>query len=72
MAVCDKTFHILTQPPYGQQISPVAPREAVPLEQAQAFDCSRDTVRHPRESKGGDYAVTSDTDGACCGPSECC
>jgi hypothetical protein len=41
MAVCDKTYRILTAEPYGDAIIPVPPRTEVPLEDAAPFDCSR-------------------------------
>jgi len=72
MAVCDKTFRIYNREPYASDIIPVEPLEAIPLEEATAFDCHRTALRHPRETKGGDYEVTEiRTD--CCEPgSDCC
>jgi arsenite methyltransferase len=72
MAVCDKTFKLYSQPPYGEQFILIPPREEVRLEDAGVFDCSRDHKRHPRETKGLDYNVTK-LSGAVCGPdSNCC
>jgi ubiquinone/menaquinone biosynthesis C-methylase UbiE len=74
MAVCDKTFGILTNPagPYAGQIVPVPPREEVPLDQAEPFDCKRSETRHPRETKGRDYRATmTSQEDPCCGP-DCC
>ena len=69
MAVCDKTFGIMTDPdgPYAGQIVPVPPREQVPLETADPFDCSRSDLRHPRETKGLDYHadISQQTDNCC-------
>lgn len=69
-AVCDKTFHLLQREPYAGSFIPVSPHEAIPLEAAQTFDCRRNVRRHPRETKGQDYHVTSagdcDVDRSCC------
>ncbi|SRR5579883_179007 len=75
MAVCDKTFKIYTDrtSPYHQDIIPILPRTEIPLESAAVFDCSRDQVRHPRETKGMDDRATVSTDASsCCAPSEGC
>ncbi len=71
-AVCDKTFRILTSAPYTGQIVPVPPRLEIPAPERRPFDCSRTAPRHPRETKGEDYAVTGGAAGACCAPGECC
>ena len=72
MAVCEKTFRIYTSEPYAKDVIPVAPLEPIPLAQAQPFDCSRDSIRHPRETKGLEYRTTTDASAACCGPEGCC
>ena len=71
MAVCEKTFRIYSSAPYTQEILPVPPREAVASESAPVFDCSRDTARHPRETKGLEYRATTNGDATCCGPDGC-
>ena len=70
-AVCDKTFRIFSQAPYREHFELVEPLEPVPLDEARAFDCSRDAVRHPRETKGLDYHATTEA-AAACGPEGCC
>jgi hypothetical protein len=55
MAVCEKTFRVYTNAPYAEDIIPVPPLGPVAVEEAPLFDCSRDTIRHPRETKGLDY-----------------
>ncbi|MCI0457332.1 MAG: methyltransferase domain-containing protein [Gemmataceae bacterium] len=72
MAVCDKTFHLLQKEPYAGMFEPVAPREEIPPAEAKAFDCRRSARRHPRETKGQDYAVTTEADESCCGPEGSC
>lgn len=66
-AVCDKTFQRLQRAPYADMFFTVEPYETIAIEQANEFDCERQTVRHPRESKGQDYAVTKS-----CDEDQCC
>lgn len=76
MAVCDKTFNIMTNTsgPYSKHIMPIPPREPVPMEKAGSFDCNHDTLRHPKETKGMTYnaAVSNDGSSSCCGPGSDC
>ena len=75
MAVCDKTYQILTNPqsPYAKDIIPIQPYENIPLESAQEFNCKSKAIRHPKETKGLNYHVTNtNNDAACCSPEECC
>jgi hypothetical protein len=73
MAVCDKTFQIYMSEPYKQDIEPIEPYEDIPLSEAAAFDCRRDAVRSPRETKGLEYNVTETTDASYCSPDgNCC
>ncbi len=70
-AVCDKTFRLYQREPYRSSFEFIEPLEEVPLEAAQPFDCSRTALRHPRESKGQDYQVTTEAK-PCCEPGSCC
>lgn len=74
MAVCDKTFQLYTAPsgPYHQDLISVLPHTEIPLEEATVFDCSRDHIRQPRETKGLEYRATLTTDSGCCEPSGGC
>lgn len=74
MAVCEKTFGIYTDPqgPYGAELIPVEPYETVPSDQAGRFNCSGETLRHPRETKGHGYDRTEIPDHGVCGPEGCC
>ncbi|MEM1213686.1 MAG: methyltransferase domain-containing protein, partial [Planctomycetota bacterium] len=75
VAVCDKTFKILTDPngPYAGQFEAIEPLEEVPLEDAEPFNCKRTVKRSPRETKGEDYDVTVEASAEqCCGPEGCC
>jgi arsenite methyltransferase len=73
MAVCEKTFKLYTDPtgPYHQQMIAVEPIAPVDPKTAPAFDCTRDTMRHPRETKGLEYRATWKGE-ACCDPEESC
>ena len=73
MAVCDKTFRLLTNPdgPYAGQVIGIEPREAISVEDAKPFDCSASALRHPRQTKGLDYDATTEGD-ACCTDGSCC
>jgi arsenite methyltransferase len=70
-AVCAKTYKLLTAAPYLAEIIPVPPRVEIPEAERALFDCSRTTPRHPRESKGLEYRVTTEAS-ACCEPERCC
>jgi SAM-dependent methyltransferase len=71
-AVCEKTYRILTSEPYGGQVIAVPPRLEIPEGEREPFDCSRTAPRHPRETKGEAYIVTSENGGDCCGPGGSC
>ena len=72
MAVCDKTYRIYAREPYAREIVPVPPRDEVPLDRALPFDCGREAVRSPRETKGVSYRETTEAEGPCCGPTGDC
>lgn len=70
-AVCDKTYNLYRSEPYRDLFDFVEPREAIPVDQAERFDCSRTALRHPRETKGMDYDATTEAavcreGGGCC------
>ena len=74
MAVCDKTFQLYTDSssPYQRDLIPVLPHNEIPLESAQGFNCSGDTVRDPRVTKGLDYRATIKSDADSAGSSDRC
>lgn len=72
VAVCEKTYRIMTEGPYRDQVLGIEPLVAIAPEQRKGFDCSRTVPRHPRETKGLDYTLTTDASGACCAPGESC
>jgi SAM-dependent methyltransferase len=70
-AVCDKTYRLYQREPYRDFFDFVEPLEEVPVAEARAFDCSRTVLRHPKETKGEDYHVTTEAQ-TCCEPGDCC
>ena len=78
MAVCDKTFNILTNDnsPYQDSIIPVPPLQDIPLENATDFTCNASVIREAKETKGnfyGENIVITNGD-SCCSPNSdnCC
>jgi arsenite methyltransferase len=71
-AVCDKTYNLYKKAPYREFFEFVDPLVEVPLAEAKPFDCSRTTIRHPKETKGHDYDVTTTPSNQCCDGGSCC
>ena len=72
MAVCDKTFKILTSDPYAEWISAVSPRVEVPLADARPFPCGPGQPRRdPRETKEG-WAAPAGSGDDCSPGGPCC
>lgn len=65
VAVCDKTFELYRKAPYAEHFEFIEPRVPVAAEAARPFVTPPGGLRHPRETKGADYTVTT-------GPSQCC
>jgi arsenite methyltransferase len=76
MAVCDKTFKLLTDPsgPYAGQFAGIDPIAEVPLDRAVPYDCHVNAVRDPKTTKGQDYraSVPVDSSEDCCSSEGCC
>ena len=70
-AVCDKTYNLFKNAPYRDCFEFIEPLTPIPLEDAAPFDCSRATLRHPKESKGQSYNATTEA-AACCDGGSCC
>jgi arsenite methyltransferase len=71
-AVCDKTYNLYKKAPYREFFELVDPIGDVPLAEAKPFDCSRTALRHPKETKGQDYRLTSKPKSQCCDGGSCC
>jgi len=70
MAVCDKTYRILTSEPYAAEILSVPPLKEIPLRKARPFACGQAALRSVAETKGKRYRKTEDA-AATCAPG-CC
>ncbi len=71
-AVCDKTYNLYKKAPYREFFEFVDPLVDVPLADAKPFDCSRTALRHPKETKGQDYDVTTKAKSKCRDGGSCC
>jgi arsenite methyltransferase len=71
-AVCDKTYNLYKKAPYRELFEFVDPLADVPLAEAKPFDCSRTSLRHPKETKGQDYNATTEANRKCCDGGSCC
>jgi len=71
-AVCDKTYNLYKKAPYQEFFEFVDPIVDAPLAEAKPFDCSRTSLRHPKETKGHDYDVTTEANNKCCDGGSCC
>jgi ubiquinone/menaquinone biosynthesis C-methylase UbiE len=71
-AVCDKTYNLYKKAPYREFFEFVDPIVDVPLEEAKPFDCSRTSLRHPKETKGQEYNATIEANSKCCDGGSCC
>ncbi len=70
MAVCEKTYRLMTGEPYALDIIPVPPRK--PVRKPKPFACGQSALRSPAETKGRRYRKTINAE-ATCGPgSGCC
>lgn len=71
-AVCDKTYNLYKKAPYRESFEFVDPLVDIPPAEAKPFDCSRTVLRHPKETKGQDYDVTTEANNKCCDGGSCC
>ena len=71
-AVCDKTYNLYKKAPYREFFEFVDPLVDLPLADAKPFDCSRTALRHPKETKGQDYDVTTEAESKCRDGGSCC
>jgi len=71
LAVCRKTFGILTSEPYADSITPVPPLVEVPESEARPFSCNS-RRREPAETKSGVPRADVAPAESCCDPGESC
>ncbi len=76
MAVCDKTFKLLTDPngPYAGQFAGIEPTDEVPMDKATPYDCHANAIRDAKVTKGNTYRdnIPVDNSGECCSTEGCC
>ena len=72
IAVCDRTFDLLSHPPYRDMFYFIEPTKPISVESAMEFDCRVNRVRSARESKGLQFNLTIQNVGDCCGGNDCC
>jgi alpha-N-arabinofuranosidase len=68
-AVCDKTYNLYRKAPYREFFEFVEPLVDISVGEARPFDCSHTARRHPKETKGQDYSVTTEASSCCDGGS---
>ncbi|MBI2478551.1 MAG: methyltransferase, partial [Planctomycetia bacterium] len=72
-AVCERTFNLYTSQPYADEVIAVPPYQPVDPHDAQPYDCRRNAVRDPRETKGREFSATQLPEAGCCAPEgDCC
>ena len=71
-AVCRKTMGIYTRPPYADHVLPVPPLTPVAEADAPEFDCRRNAVRDPTETKRGAVRRESGPGASGCDPAAGC
>src|SRR5438445_8281975 len=71
-AVCDKTYNLYRKAPYREFFELCDPVVEVPRAQANTLDSCRSALRHPKETKGQDYDVTTEANNKCCDGGSCC
>jgi hypothetical protein len=59
VAVCAETDEILTRDPDAGCVIPLPARKPIPEGERALFDCSRTAPRHPRETQGEAYRLTT-------------
>jgi hypothetical protein len=73
VAVCEKTFGIYSREPYRSYFDFVEPLHTRPPGEAPPFPCSGGMlVRDPRETKGQDHRLTTESTKSTCGTNGAC
>ena len=74
-AVCAKTYEIYTKAPYADDFYGLEPYTPIDAERAEPFDCRRNAIRTPQETKGTTgvkFIKTQLPTNECCAPDSCC
>ncbi|MCX7749367.1 MAG: hypothetical protein N2645_21115 [Clostridia bacterium] len=72
MAVCEKTFKVLTGVPYENEVVGISPYFMISDEEASLFDCSIRPVRDPKITKGLKSVKSAISDEEIAVSSKCC
>ncbi|MCP5053639.1 MAG: hypothetical protein GY940_41110, partial [bacterium] len=73
VAVCDKTFNVMSKSPYKDQFTYLHPYIEIPLEQATPFPCAAGILyRHPKVTKGVSDDEWTIRDNGCGPEDDCC
>jgi SAM-dependent methyltransferase len=72
VAVCAKTYRLLTNEPYRDQVIGLPPYQAIPDNDMKAFPCAGYRIREPGETKNGELTAQWSASQTCCGPNSCC
>jgi arsenite methyltransferase len=68
IAVCEKTYRLLTSQPYASEVLGIEPWQPVAVEKAAPFPCRGGTMRRdPRVTKGFDSPPPEPVQEGCCG-----
>ncbi len=71
-AVCEKTYEIYKKSPYAGSFEFIDPLTEIPQSQAESYECCDGArERSPRETKGMDYAKTTEQS-SCAEGTDCC
>jgi arsenite methyltransferase len=74
VAVCEKTFNIYSRPPYKEHFDSVEPLHKPGTDEIHPFPSSSGMLaRDPKETKGSDYTITTESGPQVCGSrGDCC
>ena len=72
VAVCAKTYRLLTSEPYTSHIIGLPPYQPIAEGEQHDYPCEGYRVRHPRETKNGEIPVGDQVNGNACAPGGAC
>ncbi|MBA3708552.1 MAG: methyltransferase domain-containing protein [Planctomycetes bacterium] len=72
VAVCAKTYRLLTAAPYRAQIVGLPPHQQIPEHEQAPFSCAGQRLRSPHETKNAPMPADYRTAQDCCEPGACC
>jgi len=72
MAVCERTYQMLHEQGISGNFYFVDPRVEISRRDAQPFDCTKNSRRDPRQTKGESFSLTQIGNGQCCSSDNGC